>query len=178
MENGEVVVFVVEENKSLFPFKVRYDLVKKGTADLENVHVLSGGDYIISSATFPSYFLRSEDERLFSYTRLDAGIFGKYIAPAFNIVKRYAGTEPYCRVTEEYNRAMLDVLPGYRVETVLVPRLQSKGRAISASDVRDLIRKDKMYELKSMVPETTLEFLHSEAAEEIIERIKRSDSPH
>ncbi|WDU82327.1 GNAT family N-acetyltransferase [Caloramator sp. Dgby_cultured_2] len=34
-ENERVVVFIVEENKSLFPFDVRLELVKKGVEDLK-----------------------------------------------------------------------------------------------------------------------------------------------
>lgn len=41
-ENDEVVVFVVEEDKSIFPTDVRFELVKKGCEDLKNVIVLKG----------------------------------------------------------------------------------------------------------------------------------------
>ncbi|EYE88986.1 citrate lyase ligase [Fervidicella metallireducens AeB] len=177
-ESEQVVVFIVEENRSLFPFKTRLELVEKGVADLKNVCVIPGGKYIISSATFPSYFLRQEDERLMAYTKLDAGIFGKYIAPAFNIEKRYVGTEPYCRVTGQYNSALMEVLPQYGVEVKLIERFQREGRAISASEVRNIIRNGTLEELKDLVPETTYDFLISKEAEEIIEKIKRSDTPH
>lgn len=177
-ENDEVVVFLVEEDRSLFPFEVRFRLVKEGTQDLSNVAVIPGGSYIISSNTFPSYFLREEDERQRAYTRLDAGIFGKYIAPVFNVVRRYVGTEPFCSMTESYNKALKEVLPKYGVEVVMVERLTLEGRAISASDVRKLIRLDRWEELKGLLPETTFEFLRSQEAEPIITRIKGSDSPH
>lgn len=177
-ENEEVVVFIVEENRSLFPFEVRRELVRKGVADLENVHVLAGGNYIISSATFPSYFLRQEGERLEAYTKLDAGIFAKYIAPAFNIEKRYIGTEPYCSVTSQYNRALQQILPGQGIGIVEVARLNSEDKAISASEVRRLIKLGDWSSMKGLVPATTYDFLRSEGAKPIIETIKRSDTPH
>ncbi|WZL72731.1 [citrate (pro-3S)-lyase] ligase [Clostridiaceae bacterium 35-E11] len=177
-ENEEVVVFVVEENRSLFPFKTRLELVKKGTADLKNVHVLAGGEYIISSATFPSYFLRQEDERLEGYVNLDAGIFGKYIAPAFHVDKRYVGTEPYCKVTNQYNEALSNILPRYGVEVRKIKRLTAEEKNISASVVRGLIKNENWEEVKKLVPQTTYEFLISHDAEEIVERIKRKDCPH
>jgi len=177
-ENDEVVVFVVEENKSSFPFEVRLELVKKGVEDLKNVIVIPGGNYIISSATFPTYFLRQKDERLLAYTKLDAEIFGKYIAKAFNIVKRYIGTEPYCSVTNSYNKTLNEVLSKYEVEVKLIDRLVVGEKAVSASDVRGLLKSGELEEIKNIVPKTTYEFLISEAAKPIIERLKRSDLPH
>lgn len=177
-ENDEVVVFIVEENRSSFPFDVRLRLVREGVADLKNVTVIPGGSYIISSATFPAYFLRQEDERLLAYTRLDAGIFGKYIAREFNIARRYVGTEPYCAVTNSYNNALGEILPHYGVELKLVERIVTEDRPISASYVRELLKKDKLEEVKAIVPKTTYDFLISEEATPIIERLKRSDLPH
>ena len=177
-ENEEVVVFIVEAEKSLFPFEIRLDLVKQGIKDLKNVHVIPGGNYIISSNTFPSYFLRQEDERLLEYTRLDAGIFGKYIAPVFNINRRYVGTEPYCGVTNNYNDALMETLPSYGVEVNLVERIAMNGAAVSASSVREFIKSDVWEEVKKIVPVSTYSFLLSSEATEIIKRIKESNSPH
>lgn len=177
-ENERVVVFIVEENKSLFPFDVRLELVKKGVEDLKNVTVIPGGKYIISSATFPSYFLRKEDDRLRAYTRLDAAIFGRYIAKEFNIKRRYVGTEPYCPVTNAYNNALMDILPNFGIEVKIVERLMKDNVAVSASFVRNLIKQGKLEDTKKFVPESTYEFLISKEAEDIIEKIKRSDSPH
>lgn len=177
-ENEEVVVFIVEENRSLFPFETRLDLVKKGTADLENVHVLSGGNYMISSATFPTYFLREEDARMNAYARLDAGIFGQYIGPAFHIEKRYVGTEPYCLVTNQYNTALLDILPKHDIAVIEIDRLNTDNKPVSASAVRRLIKNEDWHTLKKLVPETTYEFLMSLEGRPIIEKIKRSDTPH
>jgi [citrate (pro-3S)-lyase] ligase len=177
-ENEEVIIFIVEENKSAFPFHVRFELVRRGTKDLQNVTVIPGGNYIISSATFPSYFLRQEDERLIAYTKLDAGIFGKYIAPKFNIVKRYVGTEPYCGVTNKYNEALISVLPQYGIEVNLIERLVVDDKAVSASEVRRLLKLGEMKKVEKLVPKTTYEFLMSHNSEEIIGNLKRSDAPH
>ncbi len=177
-ENSQVVVLIVEENRSLFPFEDRLTLVRKGVEDLINVHVIPGGDYVISSSTFPSYFLRSKDEKLQAYTGIDAQIFGKYIAPAFNIKRRYIGTEPYCQVTSDYNRTILETLPKYGVQPVIVDRLEKEGRAISASDVRELIRQNREFELEKLLPEVTLEYLKTPKGMEIMKKIKQSNTPH
>lgn len=177
-ENSKVIIFVVEENRSLFPFYVRQDLVKQGTKDLKNVHVLSGGSYIISANTFPSYFLRQEDKRLDAYVKLDAGIFGRYIAPVFNINKRYVGTEPYCNITKKYNEALVNILPRYNIEVKVLERFYREGKAISASEVRKLIKLEHWKEMKKIVPKTTYDFLISSNAKYIVEKIKRSEAPH
>ncbi|MDP3386316.1 MAG: [citrate (pro-3S)-lyase] ligase [Eubacteriales bacterium] len=176
--NIQVVVFVVEEDLSLFPFPVRMNLIKEGLKDLENVTVLPGGEYIISSGTFPTYFLREDEEKDKAYQSLDAGIFGKYIAPVFNIKKRYLGTETYSKTTDEYNQAMIDILPNYGVETVLVERIEVDSKIVSASTVRQLIREDRWSEIRVMVPDSTYNYLLSDEAIPVIENIKKSNSRH
>lgn len=177
-ENEEVIIFVVEEDRSVFPFKTRIDLVRKGTAHLPNVKVVAGSEYIISSATFPNYFLRKEDDSLMEYTKLDATIAGKQFGQKLNISRRYIGEEPYCQVTSKYNQALMEILPKYNMEVVLVPRKEVDHTAISASIVREKLKEGKIQELKELVPPTTFEFLVSPEGKEIEEKLKNSNSPH
>lgn len=177
-ENEEVLIFVVEENKSVFPFSIRFELVKEGVSHLKNVKVVSGSEYMISSATFPNYFLRKEDDSLIEYTKLDATISGKQFAKKLGITKRYIGEEPYCKVTKKYNEALMKILPQYGVEVVLVPRKELNNTAISASIVRDKLKNGKLEELKALVPKTTFDFLISPEGKEIEEKLKSSNLPH
>ncbi|KYH35226.1 [citrate [pro-3S]-lyase] ligase [Clostridium tepidiprofundi DSM 19306] len=177
-KSKEVLVFIVEEDKSLFPFKYRYELVKKGVSDLENVKVIPGGEYIISSATFPSYFLRKEDEVLKAYTNIDAGIFAKYFCSRFNITDRFVGEEPYCNVTRAYNNALNETLNKYGVKLHIINRKENAGIKISASMVRELIKEDQYDKMKELIPSVTWEFLNSNEGREIMEKIKVSNSPH
>lgn len=174
----EVIVFIVEEDKSLFPFETRYNLVKEGTKDLENVKVIPGGEYIISSATFPTYFIREEDILVKAHAEIDAGIFGKYFGKKFNIKKRYVGEEPYCKVTNTYNQVLKNILPKFGIELEEIKRKEIQGDFVSASKVRELIREEKLEEVKSLVPSVTWEFLNSNDGKEIVEKIKQSVSPH
>lgn len=167
-ENENVIIFVVEEDKSVFPFKVRYDLIKKGTSDLENVTVIPAGEYVISSATFPNYFLKKNDNVLKEYTKLDVNVFGKYFVPRFNIVKRYVGSEPHCEVTNIYNEAIKEVLPKYNVSVEIIERKEIESDAISASRVRRLLKEDNINAVENLVPKTTLDFLLSEEGEKVI----------
>lgn len=168
---SQVVVFVVEEDKSVFPFRDRYSLVKKGTEDLKNVSVVPGGEYIISSATFPSYFIKEKNERLKTYTEIDARLFGKFFCKKFNITQRFVGTEPFCEVTDVYNDTLKNVLPEYKVIVKEIERKQVNGEAISASEVRKLIKLGKIDVLKNMLPEVTQDYLKTEKGKEIIAKL-------
>lgn len=174
----QVLVFIVEEDKSLFPFKVRYNLVKEGVKDLENVTVIPGGEYIISSATFPAYFLREESKVLKGFTSLDANIFGKHFCRVLNIDKRFVGEEPYCNVTRAYNETLEEVLKSYGVKLKIIERKSENGVKISASMVRDIIKKKEVEDIRDLVPEVTYNFLKSEGAASIVEKIKKSNSVH
>ena len=139
-ESNRVFVFVVEENASLFSFEDRINMVRMGTADLENVVVLGGGRYMISDVTFPSYFTKEEDFSK-AHTAMDAEIFASCIAPVLNVNRRYVGTEPNSAVTAVYNEALKKRLPRAGVEVVEVDRLEVGGEVVSASKVRGLLYK-------------------------------------
>ncbi len=176
-ENAAVVVLVVSEEGSVFPFDIRFSLVKQGLADYDNVVVLPGGKYIVSAATFPGYFTKG-DETVTAQTRLDATIFAKHIAPAMGITCRYMGDEPYCLVTKAYNQAMLDILPQHGIDVLEMPRISVQGNAVSASRVRKLLRQEEWEEIRALVPDTTYQFLRSPAAIPIIEKIQSSILRH
>ena len=96
-------IFVVEEDKSFFPFKYRINLVRQGTADIKNVYVTRSGKMMISSITFPGYFVKDNPDATAVDSSTDVEIFARYIAPAFNISIRFAGEEPFDIVTKNYN---------------------------------------------------------------------------
>jgi [citrate (pro-3S)-lyase] ligase len=177
-QSEEVLVFIVEEDKSSFPFNYRYAMVKEGVSHLNNVRVIKGGEYIISQATFPSYFLRKEDVILKAYTTLDASIFGRYFCETLNITKRFIGEEPYCKVTRAYNDSLKEILPIYGVEVIEVKRKAFMEDIISASKVRKLMKEGQISDIEHIVPSSTWEFLNTTVGKEIMGKIKSSDSPH
>lgn len=167
-------IFVVQEDKSVFPYNVRVRLVREGTADLKNVTVHDGGPYIISNSTFPSYFLKKYSDVTYSHARLDIKIFAHYIAPAMDIKVRFVGEEPTDKVTDEYNRAMIEILPKYGMDApVIIKRKElPDGHIISASDVRRHLAEGDIEEVKAAVPPSTYKFLVSDEALPIIEKLK------
>lgn len=166
-------LFVLSEDTSLVPFSVRKKLVVEGVSHLKNVFVHDSGPYIISSATFPSYFLKDEALIIESHAKLDLAIFTE-IAQMLNIRIRFVGEEPKSFVTGIYNNIMRESLPKAGVDCVIIPRKQEGGKAISASDVRLAIKTGDFTALKKLVPKTTYDFFQSEEAKPIIETIAHS----
>ncbi|MDR1099054.1 MAG: [citrate (pro-3S)-lyase] ligase, partial [Treponema sp.] len=117
-------VFVVAENKSAFPAEIRRNLVIAGTADLPNVRVHSTGPYLVSSATFPDYFLKDTVSPEQVNTELDIAVFAEHFAKPLGINVRFVGTEPFDPVTLKYNRQMAEILPRYNIGLVEIPRLE------------------------------------------------------
>ena len=173
-ENDIVHVFVVSEDVSLVPFKVRYDLVQKGSAHLKNLIYHPTGSYIISNATFPSYFLKDADVVIESHARLDIHVF-KQISQALGLNHRYVGDEPFSQVTSIYNRIMKEELDAAGVECHIIPRRAIGETPISASHVRLAIKEDRLSELAGLVPQTTYDYFTSEAAAPVIARIKQAE---
>ena len=170
-KNDLVHLFMVSEDASLVPFPVRKRLILEGTAHLRNLICHESGPYIVSSATFPSYFQKDETAVIESHAYLDLAVFVK-IAEALHIGVRYVGEEPASLVTGIYNRIMEQELPRHGISCVVVPRKEAGGRAISASTVRQLIKEGRIEELSPLVPESTLRYFRNEEAAPVIARIR------
>lgn len=164
-------VFVVSEDASLVPFDVRYRLVKEGSSHLKNLIFHQTGNYLISNATFPSYFLKDKDTVIRTHAGLDTAVFGS-IARSLNITVRYAGEEPASQVTGIYNEIMAAKLPDYGVDCRIIPRKTDGFGIISASTVRGKIHEGRIEEIRGLVPESTLRYFLSEDAGKVIKRIQ------
>ena len=166
-----VHLFVLEEDASLVPFAVRWNLVTEGVAHLSNVVCHKSGPYLISSATFPSYFLKDEAAVIQGHARLDLALFGQ-IAKALNLTARYAGKEPSSQVTGLYNQVMARELPKKGIRFIEVPRTARDGVPISASTVRKLIHDRNLEDIRPLVPESTWQFFHTPEARPVIASIQ------
>lgn len=154
-------VFILSEDKSQFPAADRLELVKEGTRDLRNVTVLPTGPYLISSATFPTYFLKDRESARTVQCLLDIQIFVKYFVPKFGITVRYVGTEPLSAMTDQYNQALCQHLPAHGIALRQIPRLEWDGIPISASAVRALLGTGQADSVRALVPDTTFNYLQT-----------------
>ena len=169
-------VFVLSEEASEFPAKVRLDLVKKGCEDLKNVYVHGSSDYLISHATFPDYFLKDKAKASGEAVLLDLKIFGTYFKEAFHIDCRYVGEEPFSEITRVYNQEMKKILPDYGIEVTEIPRCRNREQVISATYVRKKFLERDWETLKEMVPETTYAYLTSEEGRGLREKLLNRES--
>lgn len=172
-ENELVHLFMVSEDKSLVPFAVREKLIRQGTAHLKNIIYHTTGSYLISNATFPSYFLKDEETVIRTQAALDIELFIK-IAQHLKISSRYVGDEPYSQVTRIYNEVMLEKLNHAGINCYVIPRLETNQQAISASKIRLALKQDNLAAVKKMVPATTYDFFMTAEGKKIIDRIKQS----
>ena len=167
-----VHLFVLSEEAGPIPFAVRRRLVRQGVAHLPNVICHDSGPYIISAATFPSYFLKDEDTVAAAHARLDLTVFGR-IAETLGVTVRYVGEEPDSGVTALYNRIMAEHLPEVGVACRVIPRLTLNGRVVSASTVRQAIHDGTPETVADMLPPATAAYFASAEAEPVIRAIQR-----
>ncbi len=173
--NDTVHLFLLSEEAGPIPFAVRKRLVQAGTAHLDNVIIHESGPYLISSATFPSYFLKDTDTVIRTQAELDLKIFGK-IAEKLGIQRRYAGQEPSSHVTALYNRVMAEKLPQQGVEFVEIPRLTVGGAVISASTVRQAIKEKRLETVWALLPPESYAFFAGPEGEAVCAAIGREEN--
>lgn len=154
-----LAVFVVQEDRSVFPFEDRIRMVDMCTSDLQNVVVIPSGSFIISSLTFSEYFNKSEMQDRVVDSSLDVTLFAREIAPCLHITKRFAGEEPSDTVTSQYNETMKRILPEYGIEFVEIPRKKIGKDVVSASYVRNLLEQKDFDGIRPLVPEMVFEYL-------------------
>lgn len=153
-------VFVVEEDKSFFLFKDRFEMVKRGVENIKNVVVVPSGKFIISAYTFPEYFMKDYVKEKEIDVSMDVETFCKYIAPPLNIRYRFAGEEPFDPVTNNYNENMKRILPEHGMNFVEIPRFAlDEKRIVNATRVRELLKNREFEELKEYVPQSTYDVL-------------------
>lgn len=160
-------VFVLSEDISYFSFKDRFSLVEQAFAHIPNVTIFPTDNYLVSKATFPTYFLKDPELVDKAYLGIDLLIFRNYIAPSLNIKKRFVGTEPNCSSTQLYNQAMkywlqdASVSQHPQIEVIEVERKVFDEAAISASRVRALIKTGQFEQIKPLVPAPTWQLIEN-----------------
>lgn len=154
-----VHLFVLSDNRSIFSAHDRYEMVKLGVQDLNRVILHRTSDYMISAATFPTYFFKDQMQGKEANCMLDLEIFGSQIAPELGIACRFIGTEPFCRVTDSYNTAMKRSLPSYGIEVEEVERKTNGETAYSASEVRSCLAKGDYERVRSFLPEAVYKYV-------------------
>ena len=156
----QLFVFVVQEDKSEFSFDDRFQMVKDGSAEYDNVIVLPSGKIMGSSMIFPEYFNRDQLNNVEIDMSLDLDIFGLYIALMLNIKKRFLGVEKNDYVTMKYNESLKRQLPNYGIDVIEIDRFKDyNNQPISAKVVRKALIDGNEELAFSLVPDSTREII-------------------
>lgn len=195
-------VIVVKEDRSRFPYAERKAMIEAGCAGLDNVVVCEGSDYAISAATFPTYFLKKLDDATDTQIALDLDLFVNHIAKPLGVTVRFAGSEPEDALTRRYNELMAEILPGTSVAVVRqahqpdpelvkgsalrqarrpmdfveIPRLEQKGKPLSATSLRRALDKGGFKEAMEYIPESSIPYLVADLAERAL-RLELDTTP-
>lgn len=195
-------VIVVKEDRSRFPYVERKAMIEAGCAGLDNVVVCEGSDYAISAATFPTYFLKKLDDATDTQIALDLDLFVNHIAQPLGVTVRFAGSELEDALTRRYNELMAEILPGTSVAVVRqdhqpdpelvkgsalrqarrpidfveIPRLEQKGKPLSATSLRRALDKGGFKEAMEYIPESTVPYLVADLAERAL-RLELDTTP-
>ena len=143
-------------------------------AQTGHLSVLEGSPYVISAATFPTYFLKDLSTAAETQMLLDLDLYKRWIAPALGVSVRFVGSEPTDALTARYNELIPDA--------VVIPRAVmpdpdrasagptaianlSHADAISASAVRAALERGSFREAAALCPSTTWPYLLAALAE-------------
>lgn len=140
-----VVIPLAENILNTFRESDRIAMIQRALDDIPNAIIAPPGPYAISSATFPSYFIKRKDEAAEIQMRLELDIFCRKLAPALRATVRFVGSENTDLLTRQYNEIMKETLPKYGISLDEIDRLTDEdGRPYSASAVRKNIREDRL----------------------------------
>lgn len=152
-------LFVLSDNRSIFPAEMRFEMVKQGIQGLNRIILHTTSDYMISAATFPTYFFKDKEQGAKANCRLDLELFGEKIAKKLHITERFVGTEPNCAVTRSYNEEMKKILPVYGIQVHEIQRKTKDDNPISASEVRKSMEEKNYEQIKALVPDAVYHYL-------------------
>ncbi|MDD2979955.1 MAG: [citrate (pro-3S)-lyase] ligase [Hespellia sp.] len=152
-------VFLLSDERSTFKPEERYEMVRRGIVGMERIILHWTSDYMISSATFPTYFFKDSKQGQKANCQLDLELFAKKIAVSLHITKRFVGTEPGCTVTRTYNEEMKKILPEYGVQVFEIERKTWNDLPISASVVRKCIADGTFDRMRPMVPVEVYQYI-------------------
>lgn len=179
-------VIVVREDRSRFPYVERKAMIEAGCTGLDNVVVCEGSDYAISAATFPTYFLKKLDDATDTQIALDLDLFVNHIAQPLGVTVRFAGSEPEDALTRRYNELMAEILPGTSVAVVRqawrpidfveIPRLEQKGKPLSATALRLALDEGGFKEAMEYIPVSSTPYMVADLAERAL-RLELDTTP-
>jgi [citrate (pro-3S)-lyase] ligase len=167
-------VLVVQESCTVIPFEDRIKLIREGIQDLENIDIIPSSEFVLSNATLPEYFNKEKSQVVNVDASRDIDLFMNHVMPALNVSIRIVGTEPYCKVTKEYNRQIAIRFEEKGLKFIQIERIKVNNNYVSASKVRKSVLEGNLEQIRDYVPKTTYEYLVKNQ-EKVIQRIKEME---
>lgn len=176
---SKLYVMAVGEDRSRFPYSERLEMIRRGCQGLDNVEVLEGSGYVISSATFPTYFLKNLDTAAETQIDLDLNLFTMHIAPELGVTVRFAGSEPADALTARYNEKMASALPMSGIEYAEIQRLiASDGEPVSASRLRAAMDSGDFAKIIDLACPSSMPFILAALAQDaLVEELDTTPKP-
>lgn len=174
-ETDHLFVIPVLEDKSLFPFSQREEMIRRCCSEFDNVTVCPGSNYVISNSTFPTYFLKEKNKASEAHIALDCDIFQRHIVPALGVEVRYVGTEPTDQLTMCYNEGMRRQL---QIEVKEIERLQIGDSVVSATQLRRCIDNPGIGNPLTLADKVSMPFILARMARQaLIEELETTPKP-
>jgi [citrate (pro-3S)-lyase] ligase len=155
-------VFLLTEEETEIPLDIRRKILQEEVNKYNNVQMLECGRVWGSRVTFPEYFEKEENNDIIINAEKEILIFAKYIAKVLDIKKRFVGSEPNDKITNQFNIQLKQMLSKYGVELIEIPRLSIEGNYIQAGNVRRYIRERNFDALEKIVTPEALKILKKE----------------
>lgn len=154
-----LIVFVLEEEEFLFPFEERFQLVKEGVKDLDDIMVVPSGDFILSMKTFPQFYSKADNRVVALNAKYDAYVFAEYVAKLLHITHCFTGESPEGKMAKVHYEAMEEILPQKGVIFEKICKKEIGDEVVSASRVRKYLKEQKYIEAFSLLPDSTVRYL-------------------
>lgn len=154
-----LIIFVLEEELTMFSFEERYKMIVKGVEDLDHIMVVPSGGFLLSFDLFSQFWTNAENDAVVLNSEYDAKVFADYIAEPGHITHRFTGKDPQKRVIKEYNMILKKILPQEKIEFIEIPSLFIESEIVSSSKIRSNLRYGEYDKVFTRVPETTKKYL-------------------
>lgn len=154
-----LIIFIIEEDRFLFPFEERFNMVKEGTRDIDNIIVVPNGEFVFSMNNFREYYIKREDDAAAIDALYDINEFVDYIAEPLHITHRFAGEETKRSIIKVYNETMKKVLGKKGINYVEIPKMSIEDEVISATKVRKYLKNHEYEKAFTFLPESTKQYL-------------------
>lgn len=151
-----LIIFVIEEETSIFPFEERFKMAVEGTKDLKDIMVVPSGNFVFSKH---DNYIKQGDEAVEYNAKYHIEEFVNCIARPLHITHVFRGKEEKNKIVKVYNRVLEQTLPQKGIKYVELPKKEIGNEIISSYDIRKYLRDEEYDKAFALLPASTREYL-------------------